>query len=259
MIDLTVTLSTVALSGTKKSEGKAKFPLEYFTYSEGPLAINPNPLGSFDPHYYYKKSQKKGEREIVRLNQRRGINEENWIHADGIWFEIGIHETLVSTDIDHNAHQYLLSNLPRSTKTINYYHNHPDHPYEKIKPYLKRKDVVPSPECPAYNDVQSAEEKTFEAKSRLFFTNVDHRIVTPTGIYILKLNEEYYRTKPYHYVQNMHKIEALIILKTDYPSALRSLLKLGSKADIVKENQAFCKYLNEQQKSWKFEFVPISH
>jgi hypothetical protein len=258
MIDLAVTLSAVALSGTKKSEDKTKFPLEYFTYKKGPLATNPNPLGSLDPHYYYKKSKKRGEREIVRLNQRPGINEENWIHADGLWFEIGIHETLVSTDIDHNAHQYLLSNLPRSTKTISYYHNHPDHPYEKVKPYLKRKDVVPSPECPAYNDVQSAQDRISEVKSRLFFTDVDYRIVTQTGIYILKLNQEYYRTKPYHYVQNMHKIEALIILKTDYPSALRSLLKLHRKADTVEENKAFCRYLNEHQQAWKFYFIPIS-
>ncbi|MEE8638645.1 MAG: hypothetical protein V3T21_06385 [Candidatus Margulisiibacteriota bacterium] len=262
MIDLAVTLSTVAISGTKKSENKNGFPLEYFVFTEGPLTINPHPFGSlgphltYKPHLYYKKSQEAGEHDIVRLNQRKNINEESWIHADGTWFEAGIHETKGTTEIDPNIFEYLLANLSRSTKSISFYHNHPYH-HDESKPHLTS-HFVSIAECPAYNDLEIAEERITEVRSRFPKTNVDYRVVTPSGVYILKLkNEEYYRTQPYHYAQNKRLIDELIYLKTDCPSGLRQILGLNKNASMAEENKAFCKYLNERQMAWEFSFVPI--
>jgi len=237
--------------------------LEYFVLSEGPLTINPHPFGSlgphltYKPHLYYKKSREAGERDIVRLNQRRSINEENWIYADGLWFEVGIHESPGSTEIDPNIAQYLFTHLPRSTKNISIYHNHPYWLYDKSKPNLER-DVASIAECPALMDLKAAEERITDVKSRFFFANVDSRIVTPTGVYIIKLNENYYRTRPYHYIQNMKLIKELITWKKEFPFALRPKLELDKNAGIVEENQAFCRYLNEHQKAWEFNFIPIS-
>ncbi|MFC1540613.1 hypothetical protein ACFL4J_01080 [Candidatus Margulisiibacteriota bacterium] len=253
-------------TGKTTVQPEVRFPLKHFVLSKQPIKPQPHPQGSKKPHAYYKKSQSAGERDLVKANYTKGVYEDFWLYSDRAWFEIGALETATSSGLDQKSYHYVIDNLPKSTKKIILYHNHPA--------------LEHSVEGPSPRDFITYAKHLIFVKS--FFLNVkmEGRIVTPSGVYVMKLRPGHSRADINDFTgrveaanKSLTRADFMLLrvaatgadgfatalhLKARFPGTFKEKYGLDKKASISEENSAFCEHLNGLQQIWKFSFIPTS-
>jgi hypothetical protein len=237
---------------------------DYFTLTRGP--IDSAQCGEFrgEPFRKYEKSQAKGERQINRLLQKSGEASQFRLYADSTWYDVSKREC--KNCIDNNMYDLVVESLAQSgTQKVTFYSNTHYHGWsndETKRAVLSEAESPIARPSPVLNLILELKER---------FEEVDYRVVTPSGVYVLELNDDFYsitmeelRAGDLQAQENINAdnsfINEAMNMREILPSSsdFREKLGVDANASYVDENLAFCEYLNANQDIWTFSFKPIN-
>ncbi len=236
---------------------------DYFTLTRGPIASAQCGQLEGEPFRKYKKSRSQGERQINRLLQKSGEASQFRLYADSTWYDVSKREC--SNCIDDSIYNLVVDSLSQSgTQKVTFYSNRHYHGWGNDE---TKRAVLSEAEAPISRPILVLNQ-ILELRER--FEEVDYRIVTPSGVYTLELNDEFYSTTMEELgadnPQAREKINAdnsfineAMNMRKILPrsSDFREKLGVDANASYVDENLAFCEYLNANQDIWTFSFKPI--